>query len=581
MQHGINGQTQEEHQYTADHIAGRLEKAKKTTIRGVSGWIACCPAHSDKTPSLTLWHDEEGRLAFKCHAGCSHDEVRDALGIPSDYYKRKKQKSPSVQYVYRDELGNAILTKTRFQDESGKRFTIKATGTKPAAELGAWYARQCISKSKEEGKPIYICEGEKAVGAALNRGLLATCPAVGKSDKQWAEDSISAFRGTNCRIICDRDKAGEEFSVKAYQALKRVAASVGIYRSPLDLEKADLYDHLMEGLGEEDLVRYASMEPKLGLQIVNASSVDTSFKRQFVIEPYLPKGLMVLIDGDGGTGKTTIALSLAAMITTGKALMLPSPMREMEPQNVLYIGDEDEASDYVRIFETMGGDKSRLNVYQDVGFALSPKGLSDLKETILDTKSTLVILDALLYYILPVIGEANVNNNSAYRPILASLASIYRDTNSCGLHIRHTNKAGVGMGPVQLRNSHRGQYRIRRMDQGITGIIDEKGSISIPKALGWGFERKAGGAQYTSQFDHEFIEDDENKIARVNPNQIEEIKHFLREQLPRNKKVWYPELVAGARGYGMIIGGPAVTLLHEQKVIGHERVDSRNYIWIK
>lgn len=41
--------------------------------------MACCPAHDDRTPSLSIAGGSEGRLLLHCHAGCDYDAVRTAL----------------------------------------------------------------------------------------------------------------------------------------------------------------------------------------------------------------------------------------------------------------------------------------------------------------------------------------------------------------------------------------------------------------------------------------------------------------------------------------------------------------------
>jgi hypothetical protein len=44
-----------------------------------TGWMARCPAHSDRTPSLSIRDAEDGKLLLHCHAGCSHMQVIAAL----------------------------------------------------------------------------------------------------------------------------------------------------------------------------------------------------------------------------------------------------------------------------------------------------------------------------------------------------------------------------------------------------------------------------------------------------------------------------------------------------------------------
>lgn len=42
--------------------------------------MACCPAHEDRSPSLSLTDGDDGRLLLKCHAGCDFRAVEAALG---------------------------------------------------------------------------------------------------------------------------------------------------------------------------------------------------------------------------------------------------------------------------------------------------------------------------------------------------------------------------------------------------------------------------------------------------------------------------------------------------------------------
>src|SRR5262249_32630546 len=54
----------------ARHLGGRKNGRQ---------WLACCPAHDDATPSLSVGYGFDGRILFHCHAGCSQQAVLDAL----------------------------------------------------------------------------------------------------------------------------------------------------------------------------------------------------------------------------------------------------------------------------------------------------------------------------------------------------------------------------------------------------------------------------------------------------------------------------------------------------------------------
>jgi len=46
---------------------------------GQDSYIARCPAHEDRTPSLSLTDTGDGLVLWHCHANCSQRDVRDAL----------------------------------------------------------------------------------------------------------------------------------------------------------------------------------------------------------------------------------------------------------------------------------------------------------------------------------------------------------------------------------------------------------------------------------------------------------------------------------------------------------------------
>ena len=58
---------------TAEEIATALRGKKHG-----DGWSASCPAHDDKTPSLAI-REAGDTVLFRCHAGCSQEEVLRAL----------------------------------------------------------------------------------------------------------------------------------------------------------------------------------------------------------------------------------------------------------------------------------------------------------------------------------------------------------------------------------------------------------------------------------------------------------------------------------------------------------------------
>lgn len=51
-------------------------------VRGRNGsWSAKCPAHADRSPSLSVKELPDGRILMHCFGGCGTDAVLGALGL--------------------------------------------------------------------------------------------------------------------------------------------------------------------------------------------------------------------------------------------------------------------------------------------------------------------------------------------------------------------------------------------------------------------------------------------------------------------------------------------------------------------
>jgi hypothetical protein len=60
----------------AEAILARLQSVR----RNRAGWAARCPAHDDKTPSLSV-RAENGRILLHCFRGCSINAICEGLSI--------------------------------------------------------------------------------------------------------------------------------------------------------------------------------------------------------------------------------------------------------------------------------------------------------------------------------------------------------------------------------------------------------------------------------------------------------------------------------------------------------------------
>ena len=85
--------------------------------------MAFCPAHDDRNASLSV-HVSDGRILLHCHAGCSTEDVVNALGLTmSDLFVESKKTRPKIvaSYPYPDERGNVLFEVVRFDPKAFKQ----------------------------------------------------------------------------------------------------------------------------------------------------------------------------------------------------------------------------------------------------------------------------------------------------------------------------------------------------------------------------------------------------------------------------------------------------------------------------
>lgn len=69
-----------------DLLLDRLEGVRKAG----SGWIAKCPAHDDRKPSLSIAEGSDGTVLIKCFGGCGAGDIVAAIGLElGDLFPRR------------------------------------------------------------------------------------------------------------------------------------------------------------------------------------------------------------------------------------------------------------------------------------------------------------------------------------------------------------------------------------------------------------------------------------------------------------------------------------------------------------
>jgi hypothetical protein len=73
----------------AEKILDRLEGVKPSKP---GSWLALCPAHDDRSPSLSIRELADGRVLIHCFAGCEVREVLEAIELKvADLFDRPRE----------------------------------------------------------------------------------------------------------------------------------------------------------------------------------------------------------------------------------------------------------------------------------------------------------------------------------------------------------------------------------------------------------------------------------------------------------------------------------------------------------
>lgn len=216
---------------------------------------------------------------------------------------------------------------------------------------------------------------------------------------------------------------------------------------------------------------------------------------QWLWKPYIPFGKLTIIQGDPGEGKTTLALRLAAVCSTGTPL---PGMEPIEPFNVIYQSAEDGMGDTIkpRLMEA-GADLDRvLSIVED------KKQLSLLDEriekAIREHNARLIILDPIQGYIG---SRVDINRANEIRTVLKRVSSIAERTGCAIVMIGHLNKASGsssayrGLGSIDFRAAARSVLLIGRLknDPTVRVIVHDKSSLAPEgKSLAFGLGDEEG-----------------------------------------------------------------------------------------
>jgi len=376
---------------TIDDLLSRLVKVKGCAPT----WEACCPAHEDRSPSLSVT-EQADRILVHCHAGCSVDEVLSALGLArKDLFADTGKSDITATYDYTDEHGALLYQVVRFYPKDFRQRRPDGTGGwlwNLRETRRVLYRLPAVLTAAANGRRVFVVEGEKDVHSVEKAGHVATCNPQGAG--KWRPEYTETLRGARVVVVADTDEPG-----RAHAQL--VAEQVGtVARSVVVVEPAhgkDVTDHLAHGFALRDLrpVRTDGVETvgdrNRAIAAKAIEALDSpqqvgswgwgDFDRTF---GPLMAGWMYVIGARPSNGKTTLLLNVLSHLWRARVPVLYFGT-EMLPEDLVRKWAAIRLGlDEVRVFEGMVDDDERRMLRTEIAALMEGHQVSFAKGSRLD-----------------------------------------------------------------------------------------------------------------------------------------------------------------------------------------------------
>lgn len=217
---------------------------------GENQYMALCPAHNDKNPSLSIGLSEnKNQILLHCYAGCSAEDILNAVGLKKkDLFNNKGDFIMNkTSYTYYNADGTVAYTKTRIDNaDKTKKFYFEQPDGK--RNLNGVNRVPYNLPAVLNAKTVYFVEGEKCADAVIKQGFVATTLDNGANSK-WLSEYNDYFKNKNIIIIPDNDTPGKNYA-------KNIALNIPnskIITLPDLPPKGDIYDWLAMGHTVEEI----------------------------------------------------------------------------------------------------------------------------------------------------------------------------------------------------------------------------------------------------------------------------------------------------------------------------------------
>jgi 5S rRNA maturation endonuclease (ribonuclease M5) len=310
-----------------------LDRLDVTSRNGVKA-SARCPAHDDRTASLSVTEGDAGKVVVHCHAGCPIDEIVAAIGLNlTDLFPSSNghtERRIAALYNYHNADGELAYQVVRYQPKDFRQ-------RRPDGH-GGWIWRlddtprilYNLPNLTTQTGTVFVTEGEKDADALTAAGYLATCgPGGAGTWNRIANHASDILADRDVIIIADKDPVGYKHARDVAHHLNNVAASITVVEAATGKDAAD---HLAAGLTVDDLLLVDLEQPPkpdndkpdddtragyLRSRLMTTEQIRELPPPAPLIDGLLYRDSLAVLYGASGIGKSLVAADLAQRVTVG------------------------------------------------------------------------------------------------------------------------------------------------------------------------------------------------------------------------------------------------------------------------
>lgn len=296
---------------------------------------------------------------------------------------------------------------------------------KPLGELPR-FLQEAFKRKREEGPSLVVPEVFPD-GERNDRLFRFGCSMRAKGSNEF---EIRATLAAMNEIRCSPPLEAKEIQEIASKCCRYQEGPIRDYSGLTKPSPLLPYNEYREQI-ESQFIKLSSVEGK---------PVDWLFERRFA------KGMLSMVQGDPGEGKSTIARALTAMVTTGRAPGFWG-MKTDGPRDVIWLTKEESlVYSVVPALTAMGADLDRIHALAiDIDedgklppdFIFNDWGIQQLRELIEATGAAIIIIDPLMAFFD---SNTDMHRQNETRAVLSRLIQMAAMTDVVPLGIVHQSK---------------------------------------------------------------------------------------------------------------------------------------------